>query len=147
MDNTDRRIIEIMCANGRITMKDLAASLGLSAPAVAERVKRLESGGVITSYKAIVDRTKLGQHVSVFINLDRPARKYSEFKTFADDTYEISEFYYVTGQHSLIVKAFVRDTEHLAKLLEKIQQFGQTETYVVMYTNIKSDTFSESDED
>ena len=142
MDNIDKQIIEILCADGRITMKDLASRLSLSAPAVAERVKRLEQGGIITSYKAIVDRTKLGQHVSVFINLDIPARKYDEFKIFADETNEITEFYYVTGQHSLIVKAYVRDTEHLAKLLEKIQMFGSTETYVVMYSNIKNDTFS-----
>ena len=66
----------------------------------------------------------------------------NEFKVFADETNEITEFYYVTGQHSLIVKAYVRDTEHLAKLLEKIQMFGSTETYVVMYSNIKNDTFS-----
>jgi hypothetical protein len=44
----------------------------------------------------------------------------------------------VTGQHSLLIKAYVSDTEHLAKLLEKTQQFGNTETSVVMYENIKT---------
>ena len=51
---------------------------------------------------------------------------------------EISEFYYVTGQHSLLIKAYVSDTEHLAQLLEKTQKFGITETSVVMYENIKN---------
>ena len=54
---------------------------------------------------------------------------------------EISEFYYVTGQYSLVVKAYVSSTEHLAKLLEKTQIFGVTETFVVMYSNIKKELF------
>lgn len=143
MDAIDKRIISILCNNGRITMKDLAQELNLSAPAVAERVRRLEQNGIISGYKALVNRSKLGQHVSVFINLDIPANQYDKFKTFADETPEITEFYYVTGQHSLIVKAFVRGTEHLANLIERIQLFGNTETYVVMYSNLKQEHFED----
>ncbi len=141
MDSIDKKIIDIMCNNGRITMKELAGELKLSAPAVAERVKRLEQNGVITGYKAVIDRKKLGQAITVFINLDIPASKYDEFKEFADGALEISEFYYVTGQYSLVVKAYVSSTEHLAKLLEKTQIFGVTETFVVMYSNIKKELF------
>lgn len=141
MDSIDKKIIGILCNDGRITMKELAATLQLSAPAAAERVKRLEQSGIITGYKAVIDREKLGQHVSVFINLDIPASRYNQFKEFADEAAEITEFYYVTGQHSLIVKAYVEGTEHLAKLLEKIQQFGPTETFVVMHTNIKEECY------
>jgi Lrp/AsnC family leucine-responsive transcriptional regulator len=122
-------------------MKELASELKLSAPAVAERVKRLETNGIITGYKACIDRKKLGNVIMVFINLDIPASRYEEFKDFADISNEISEFYYVTGQHSLIVKAFVNDTEHLANLLERTQIFGATETFVVMYSNVKNEVF------
>ena len=141
MDSIDKKIIGILCNDGRITMKELAATLQLSAPAAAERVKRLEQSGIITGYKAVIDLEKLGQHVSVFINLYIPASHYNQFKEFADEAAEITEFYYVTGQHSLIVKAYVEGTEHLAKLLEKIQQFGPTETFVVMHTNIKEECY------
>jgi Lrp/AsnC family leucine-responsive transcriptional regulator len=120
-------------------MKDLASDLGLSAPAVAERVKRLETAGVICGYRAVIDRKKLGHEITVFVNLDIPANKYVDFCEFADEAPEISEFYFVTGRHSLIVKAFVDDTGHLAKVLERIQVFGNTETYVVMHTNIKDE--------
>jgi Lrp/AsnC family leucine-responsive transcriptional regulator len=141
MDAIDRKIVDIMYHNGRITMKELAGELNLSAPAVAERVKRLEQAGIITGYRATVDRKKLGQNITVFINLDMPASKYDDFRDFAEDAAEISEFYYVTGQYSLVVKAYVSSTEHLAKLLEKIQVFGITETFVVMYSNIKNRLF------
>ena len=59
MDVIDRKILERLNVDGRITMKHLANELGLSAPAVAERVKRLEQKGIITAYKAIINREKL----------------------------------------------------------------------------------------
>lgn len=141
IDIMDRKILEILNKDGRIKMKDLAAMLDISAPAAADRVKRLENKGIITAYKAVVDRYKLGQNISVFINIDMPASMYDEFKEFAKNSPEITEFYYVTGQYSLIVKAFVNDTLHLAKFLEKAQNFGTTETFVVMYTNKKDSLF------
>ncbi len=141
IDSIDMKILEILNYDARITMKELARKLGLSAPAVADRVKRLESCGIITSYKATLDRNKLGQNISVFINVDMPASKYGAFEDFAKISPEINEYYYVTGQYSLVVKAFVESTRHLAKLLEKVQEFGTTETFVVMYSNIKENLF------
>lgn len=141
MDAIDKKIIERLNIDGRITMKDLAKELGLSAPAVAERVKRLESKGIITAYKAVIDREKLGQGITVFITIDMPASSYEAFKDFANNAAEISEFYYLTGQYSLIIKAYVTSTTHLAQLLEKAQEFGTTETFVVMYANVKDSIF------
>ncbi|MBR6800351.1 MAG: Lrp/AsnC family transcriptional regulator [Eubacteriaceae bacterium] len=141
MDNIDYKIIDILSSDGRITMKDLSQRLSLSAPAVAERVKRLEHNGVITSYRAVIDRSKLGQPITVLINVDVPAIEYEKFMEYADKTPEISEFYYVTGQHSLIVKAFVTSTSHLAKLVESLQNFGKTETFVVMHSHMKTNVF------
>ncbi len=141
MDVIDRKILERLNVDGRITMKNLANELGLSAPAVAERVKRLEQKGIITAYKAIINREKLGQGITVFITIDMPASKYDEFKEFANNTSEISEFYYLTGQYSLIIKAYVTSTTHLAELLEGAQQFGTTETFVVMYAHVKDNIF------
>lgn len=141
IDEIDEKILERLNYDGRIKMKDLAKDLNLSAPAAADRVKRLEKNGVIQSYKAVIDREKIGQSIAVFINIDMPASKYEQFKEFASKSSEISEFYYVTGQYSLVVKAFVNSTTHLAKFLEKAQKFGTTETFVVMYSNIKSSLF------
>ena len=70
-----------------------------------------------------------------------PASKYEEFKEFANNASEISEFYYLTGQYSLIIKAYVTSTTHLAQLLEGAQQFGTTETFVVMYAHVKDNIF------
>jgi len=134
-------ILKKLGMNGRITMKDLASELKLSAPAVAERVRRLEANGTITGYRAIINEKKLGLEITVYINLDIPASNYNDFVEFAQVTEGISEFYYVTGQYSLIIKAFVEDTEHLALLIEKIQAFGTTETSIVMYSNIKDTIF------
>ena len=61
MDLIDKKILERLNVDGRITMKNLATELNLSAPAVAERVKRLEQKGIITAYKAIIDRENWGR--------------------------------------------------------------------------------------
>ena len=83
----------------------------------------------------------MGQGIKVFITIDMPASKYEEFKVFANGASEISEFYYLTGQYSLIIKAYVTSTTHLAELLEGAQQFGTTETFVVMYAHVKDNIF------
>ena len=76
MDITDYKIIEILQEEGRISMKDLGKIVGLTSPAVSERVKRLEESGVIEGYKAIVNPNALGRVIKSFINISLPSNKY-----------------------------------------------------------------------
>ena len=75
MDVTDYRIIEILQKDGRISMKDLGKIVGLTSPAVSERVKRLEESGVIEGYKAIVNPDALGRVIKAFIHIALPSDK------------------------------------------------------------------------
>ena len=79
MDITDCRIIELLQEDGRISMKDLGKIVGLTSPAVSERVKRLEESGVIQGYKAIVNPDKLGRVIKSFINISLPSENYNNF--------------------------------------------------------------------
>lgn len=141
MDLIDRTILERLYSDGRVTMKDLANELNLSAPAAKERVKRLEQKGIITAYKAIINREKLGQGITVFITIDMMDNQYDKAKEFANNTSEISEFYDLTGQYTFLMKAYVTSTTHLAELLEKVQKFGTTETFVVTCEHMKNNLF------
>ena len=69
MDITDYKIIEILQEEGRISMKDLGKIVGLTSPAVSERVKRLEEAGVIEGYKAIVNPNALGRVIKSFVHI------------------------------------------------------------------------------
>ena len=98
MDITDYRIIEILQDDGRISMKDLGKIVGLTSPAVSERVKRLEEAGVIEGYKAIVNPDALGRVIKAFIHISLPSGKaYDQFLEVAKDDPRIVECHHITG--------------------------------------------------
>lgn len=132
MDSTDYRIIEILLEDGRIPMKELAQRVALSAPAVAERVRRLEEEDIITGYKAKINYDKLGKKINVLINLGMNVQKNEKFMEFIKKEDSIVECHHVTGPYCKIMKARVDDIASLEKLIGKIQMFGDTETFIVL---------------
>ncbi|WML34635.1 Lrp/AsnC family transcriptional regulator [Clostridium sp. OS1-26] len=132
MDSTDYRIIELLLEDGRIPMKELSQKVALSAPAVAERVKRLEEEGIITGYKAVVDYEKLGKKINVLINVGMNVQRNEKFMEFIKNEDSIIECHHVTGPYCKILKARLENIVSLEKLIGKIQMFGNTETFIIL---------------
>lgn len=132
MDNTDYRILEILLEDGRIPMKELSQRISLSAPAVAERVKRLEEENIITGYKAKINYAKLGKKINVLINVGINVQKTEKFMRFVSDEDSIIECNHVTGPYCKILKARLDDITDLEKLIGKIQMFGDTDTFIIL---------------
>lgn len=132
MDSTDYRIIELLLEDGRIPMKELSQKVALSAPAVAERVKRLEEEGIITGYKAVVDYEKLGKKINVLINVGMNVQRNEKFMEFIKSEDSIIECHHVTGPYCKILKARLENIASLEKLIGKIQMFGNTETFIIL---------------
>lgn len=132
LDLTDYRILEILIKDGRIPMKELAQKVALSAPAVAERVKRLEEEGIITGYKAAINYEKLGKKINVLINIDVNVQKAEKLMEFIKNEDSIIECHHVTGPYCKILKARLEDIGSLEKLIGKIQMFGNTETFIIL---------------
>lgn len=137
MDSTDYRILEILLEDGRIPMKELAQKVSLSAPAVAERVKRLEEENIITGYKAKVNYAKLGKEINVLINVGINVQRSEKFKEFIKNEDSIVECHHVTGPYCQILKARLQDISSLEKLMGKIQMFGNTETFIILSSSEK----------
>lgn len=137
MDSTDYRIIEILQEDGRISIKELARKVALSAPAAAERVKRLEEANIISGYKAIINYEKLGKNINVLINVDMNVDRTEKFMEFINKENSIIECHHVTGPYCRILKARFDDIASLEKLLGKIQVFGNTETYIILSSVIQ----------
>lgn len=137
MDQTDLKIIGILQHDGRISMKELGKEVSLSPPAVAERVKRLEDKGVIERYKAVINNNQVGKPISVLINASIKPENQEEFLEFAQSSEEIVECHHVTGPHSMIMKAYLREMTHLEELVGKIQFYGNTETFIIMSSPIE----------
>jgi Lrp/AsnC family transcriptional regulator, leucine-responsive regulatory protein len=118
MDAIDHRLVQLLQADGRATQLQLAKEVGLSQPATAERIRKLEDAGVITGYTAKVDATKLGRDVTAFVGVGIEHPKY--FDNFTKRVLampEVLECHRVAGQDSYLLKVRTRNTRTLDKLL------------------------------
>lgn len=139
MDITDYKIIEILQNNGRISMKDLGQIVGLTSPAVSERVRRLEEAGIIEGYKAIVNPASLGRNIKAFIHIALPNKNaYKEFLKVAKADDRIVECHHITGDDCSVLKVIVKDMSELEEVIDTIKEIGSTKTSVVLSTPIES---------
>lgn len=136
MDTVDRSIIEALQDDARITWAELGRSVGLSAPAVAERVRRLEHLGIITGYHASVDLKKAGYGIVAFIRLTSPPELARQLEHLAARTPEVLEFHRVTGTEGFVLKVAGRSVEHLESVIVELLPYGQTTTSIVLQSPV-----------
>jgi Lrp/AsnC family leucine-responsive transcriptional regulator len=141
VDAVDRRLIEALRANGRATFADLARLVGLSAPAVHERVGKLESGGVITGYHAAVEPAALGLGVSALVGILHGDEGDSDriYAALAEMP-EIEDCWFVAGEETFVIKVRVPDMPSLEQVigaLNRIRGVARTRTTVVLSTRFE----------
>ncbi|MDL2329455.1 Lrp/AsnC family transcriptional regulator [Desulfosarcina sp. OttesenSCG-928-A07] len=106
IDETDKKILEMLQSNGRITNAKLAATIGISPPAMLERVRRLESAGIIHNYTAILDREKLGLEVMAIVSVSLTAHEVESIDRFREKLLaldEVLECHMVSGEDDFIL--------------------------------------------
>ena len=130
-DGTDHRILEELQEDGRLSLAELGRRVGLSPPAVAERVQRLERDGVITGYHATVNPRAIGYALTTVIRIRPAPRQIPKVAELARATPEIVECHRITGEDCFFMKATVRDVEHLEEVIDRFVVFGQTTTSIV----------------
>lgn len=139
LDETDKKIIEILQEDGRISMKDLGKLIGLTSPAVSERIKRLENCGIISGYKAIINPDALGRNIKAFIHISLPgSQSYAEFLENAKSDLRIVECHHITGDDCSLLKVLVRDMQELENVIDSIKKIGSTKTSVILSTPIQA---------
>jgi Lrp/AsnC family leucine-responsive transcriptional regulator len=131
----DYKILDILQRDARITQCDLASAVGLSQPAVAERIRKLEQEGYIKQYTAQVDARKLGKDITAFIGVGIEHPKFNKnFAKHIQALPEVLECHHVTGQDSYLLKVKTESTEKLDTLIsEKIRTIpGVTRTHTTI---------------
>ncbi len=131
VDAISRQLLGELQADARLSVAELGRRVGLSPPAVAERLARLESGGVITGYAARVDPRALGLGLSAIIRIRPGPRQVAKVAQLAQATEEIVECHRVTGEDCFVMRAHVRDVTHLEALIDRLVVFGQTTTSII----------------
>ena len=131
LDATNLRVLEELQRDARVSIAELGRRVGLSSPAVAERLRRLEGEGVITGYRAVIDPRRLGYGLGVAIRIRPAPRQLADVAQLARDTPEVVECHRVTGDDCYVMTAYVRDVEHLEALIDQFAAYGQTTSAIM----------------
>lgn len=139
LDKIDRRILDLLQKDGRSTMTDLAAKVGLSTTPVTERVRRLEREDVITGYHARVNPKALGKNLLVFVEIKLSAKSGEVFERVKKEMLfvpEVMECHLVSGDFDYLIKARMSEMGEyrrlLGNILLKLPAAAESRSYVVM---------------
>ena len=131
LDPTNRLLIAELQQNGRLSVAELGRRVGLSSPAVAERLSRLEANGTITGYRAEVDPRAIGLSLSAIIRVRPSPGQIGNVADTARETPEVVECHRVTGEDCYVMRAHLRDVLHLEEVIDRFTVLGQTTTSIM----------------
>ncbi|KAM3114770.1 Lrp/AsnC family transcriptional regulator [Phormidesmis sp. 146-33] len=132
LDATSWRILTILQEDARIPFKELGQRVGLSSPAVAERVRRLEESGIINCYRAELDLEKLGLPIAAFVMIKSFGHRCQEVRSLLQESPEVQACYRITGNDHYLVKVVVTSVSHLEQLVDHFIPHAAVTTSVVL---------------
>jgi len=137
LDRTGIKILRALQENARLTYNQLGQIVGLTPPAAAERVRRMEEAGLIEGYHARVDPARLGLPIQAFLRLRTPAERYPRVLAAVREIPEVLECYHVTGEDAFILRIAAASTSHLENIIARFSPFGETATAIVLSSPVE----------
>jgi Lrp/AsnC family transcriptional regulator, leucine-responsive regulatory protein len=131
IDNVDSAILKLLAGNARLSLKELAASIPLSAPSTSERLRRLEERGVIRSYTVDLEPKLLGHVLEAIVRVRPLPGRLRVVQELIESMPEIVECDKVTGDDCFVARLFARSMEHLDELVERLAVEATTNTAIV----------------
>jgi Lrp/AsnC family leucine-responsive transcriptional regulator len=138
LDETNTRLLELLSTNPRASAAELARQIGMSAPAVRERVTRLEEAGVIRGYRLDIDPAAIGLPITAWVRI-RPGpgpSQLSKIAELADRTPQVSECHRISGEDCFLLKVHVPAVDALEAVLDTFLLYGQTNSSIVVSTPV-----------
>jgi len=145
IDEIDWKILKELQINARITFAELGRRVGLTTPAVIERIRKMEDAQIITGYRVEIDTAKVGLPITAFIRMSITGVDYSHIIEVASESTEVLECHRGTGGDSFIMKVAVADVGHLQTLIDKLTPYGITTTSIVLSSPVKSRVIERKD--
>lgn len=144
LDYTGWQILAALQENARISFKELGQQIGLSPPAVAERVRKLEDAGIITGYRAELNLDKLGLPILAIIRVNSAGEKCIKMGKLVEKLPEVLECHRVTGSDHFIMKVVVPSVTHLESLIDQLVPYGQLTVSTVLSSPVKRRSIEQS---
>ena len=132
LDSLQWNILTALQQNARTSFAAIGRKIGLSPPAVAERIKRLEDSGVISGYWAEVSHKEVGYQLKAIITLRAFMGKLKPFLDHVKKLEEVVNCYRITGNENIIMEVVLRDQSHLEQFIDKLIQYGETRTHIIL---------------
>jgi Lrp/AsnC family leucine-responsive transcriptional regulator len=137
LDDTGWRLLLALQQNARLSYSELGQRVGLSSPAVAERIHRMEDAGIISGYHAEINVAKIGFPITAVIRMgSTPGERCTRSVPYVQEMPEVLECYRVTGSDALVMKVMAASVEHLEALIDQLSAHGPLTTSIVLSTPV-----------
>lgn len=132
IDALNWKILKFLQENARETFADIGRKVGLTPPAVAERIKKMEDLGIIVGYKTEVSHAKTGHQLKAIITLRAFMGKLKPFLEIVKSYKEVINCYRITGNENIVMEVVLNDQFHLEQFIDKLIQYGETRTHIIL---------------
>ncbi|MBU6206676.1 MAG: Lrp/AsnC family transcriptional regulator [Alphaproteobacteria bacterium] len=136
LDATDRVIIAALTEDGRMTVRELAAQIGLSSPSVTERIHKLQDAGAIRGYTVLVDPKVFGLGVAAHVRMRAMPGQVKRVAQMLLDTPEVVEADRVTGEDCFLAKVVVGDVRELENVIDRFQPYASADTAIILSSTV-----------
>lgn len=136
MDDIDKRILNLLAQNARMTVKDIAQKVALTSPAVSERIRRMEREKIIAGYTVVYGDKVTEHQIEALISVSVAPSDHEEFLMLADHQLGVARCYHVTGSYSFILCVACSGIAELESLINHFQKFGATSSQIILSTSV-----------
>lgn len=132
IDALNWKILECLQENARQSFATIGRKVGLTPPAVAERIKKMEDAEILLGYKALVSHARTGHQLKAIITLRAFMGKLKPFLAVVGEYEEVINCYRITGNENIVMEVVLKDQFHLEKFIDKLIQYGETRTHIIL---------------
>ncbi len=136
MDDLDKKILELLAQDARMTVKDIAQKISLTSPAVSQRIKRMEDTGIINGYTVVLGDNKAKQTISAVISISLQQNDKDKFFDMIEKNKHVRRCFHVTGNYSYIFFVKCANMGQIEQTINEFQKLGQTNTQIVLSTTV-----------
>ncbi|MEP4379111.1 MAG: Lrp/AsnC family transcriptional regulator [Alphaproteobacteria bacterium] len=132
LDAVDHMLLDVVQADARLSFREIGRRIGMSTPAVADRIRRLEAAGVIMGYAARVDRAALGQEIGAFIRLTVSDRDFQRVSGLCRSLDAVVACHHITGEESFVIRVAVSSIAELEDVISRFRKIGPAQSSVIL---------------
>lgn len=143
LDTLNWNILQCLQENARQSNAEIGRKVGISSPAVSERIKKMEDTGVIVGFKAIVAPFQVGYQLKAIITLRAFMGKLKPFLQKVKTFDEVLNCYRITGNENIVLEVILKNQKHLESFIDELIKYGETKTQIVLSDVIKNSSINQ----